>query len=456
LTRAPARADHALVNVATSTLSTPEGAALLERGYPHLLVLEDGHPDDAAPERAAAKVVDAVDPIYFVRWPAKVTLRFCRAMGKIGKTGESKKAVAELSATGQLDAKEARAILMHATLDVDHAYPFHFTGLVYGLEALVGTDATLAGLTAAFEALAKDAKSARHKSRYSQSRAAIAAGFLLRRASPKVASPARKALEKAAATPREVPALEELALVLGGRAALAKSGYTWTPPATWLFDDDPAFVREAIRTAKGEVAFDARGVWLGGEEILDLYTKAVKKTPLARVPYVVESLAMFRSPRVVPLMELLAAKRGGEDAKRWLSSPAAKAGGPAAASAKAAKPKAKVSPNAKAEAPAPARPKRPRRSEIESAFDALIDQVVREMKGARGKPSKEADVLRAAAARYAEIRGWWDTDTTAYMTHFFAADGLALQKQRKSAWERLKPSAAEGKRWLSVLEAESN
>jgi hypothetical protein len=42
------------------------------------------------------------------------------------------------------------------------------------------------------------------------------------------------------------------------------------------------------------------------------------------------------------------------------------------------------------------------------------------------------------------------------MTHFFAADGFALQKQRKSAWERLAPSPAERKRWLSVLEKESS
>jgi hypothetical protein len=45
-----------------------------------------------------------------------------------------------------------------------------------------------------------------------------------------------------------------------------------------------------------------------------------------------------------------------------------------------------------------------------------------------------------------------DTDTTAYVVHFSIADGVALQKQRKGARERLAPNPPECKRWLSVVE----
>ena len=47
--------------------SSPAAAQLLERGYPHLMILEEGHGDDANPERSAATLLDANDPIYFVR-----------------------------------------------------------------------------------------------------------------------------------------------------------------------------------------------------------------------------------------------------------------------------------------------------------------------------------------------------------------------------------------------------
>jgi hypothetical protein len=47
--------------------------------------------------------------------------------------------------------------------------------------------------------------------------------------------------------------------------------------------------------------------------------------------------------------------------------------------------------------------------------------------------------------------GEWDTDTTAYLVHFFSVDGVALEQSRVTAWARLKPTAAESKRWLAVL-----
>ena len=371
-------------------------------------------------------------------------------MGALAGRSAPKKVAAVPADPPPLAKGEPKAILEHALVATDDAYPFHLEGLVYAIEELAGTDLALDALTAAFEVLAASAKKSpkRHPSDYAQAGAAIAAGFLLRRASAKARDVARPRLAKIAAATSSTPALATLALVLGGRDALAKSDYSWTPPESWMFSDDEAFVRDAIRTAKGEVDFDARAVWLGGAEVLPLYAKHVKKTALARMPLVIESLAMFAAPEVAPLMEILAAKRGGEAARAWLDSK-----GTAAAPKPSGAKRTAVATKRIAAPPKPG--KRPTRGAIEAAFDALVDDLVSAMKTAGGDSRKEADALRSAAARYAEIRGWWDTDTTAYMTHFFCADGVALSKPRATAWERLAPTPSQNKRWLAVLEKEA-
>ena len=274
------------------------------------MILEEDHPDDARPERAAAKVVDALDPVYFARWPAKAALRYARAMGVAARVGASKEAAPALANGAPLGPKEPAAILQHALVAFGHGYPFQLEQLVYALEELAGNAATLPALTQAFEALAASAKKSpkRHRSAYAQQGAALAAGFLLLRAEPKAAKAARARLEKLGDPESSTPPLATLGLVLGGRAALASSGYTWTPPETWLFSDDPAFVTEAIRTAKGEVDFDPRGVWLGGDAVLPLYAKHVKKTPRARAPFVAECIGMFRGEAADALAALVAAK----------------------------------------------------------------------------------------------------------------------------------------------------
>jgi len=145
----------------------------------------------------------------------------------------------------------------------------------------------------------------------------------------------------------------------------------------------------------------------------------VKKTPKAAVQFVADSVAMFQ----------------GEDAEALAAILEAKGATKKDAAAKAA--------------PEPAKRMTP--AAIEAAFDALVTDLVVAITDVRGQARQEAVALRAAAERYANLRGEWDTDTTAYLIHFFSADGVALEQSRVTAWAQLKPTAAESKRWLAVL-----
>jgi hypothetical protein len=385
------------------------------------MLLEASHADDANPARAASKVLDALDPVYFVRWPKEAALRFARGMGVISKVGESKTAAAALANAAPLGPKEPAAILGHALVAFGHGYPFQLEALVYALEELAGNPVALEALVSAFEAFAAGAKKngARYKSAYAQEGAAIAAGFLLLRADSEVAKAARARLAAIADVRSESPPLATLDLVLRGKDALAESEYSWTPPAVWLFSVDAKFVVDAIRGAKGQGEFDARAVWLGGDAVLPHYAKSVKKTPKAAVQFVADSVAMFQGKDAEALAAILEAK-GATKKDAATTSP-----------------------------PEPAKRMTP--AAIEAAFDALMTDLVAAITEVRGQARKESAALRAAAERYANLRGEWDTDTTAYLIHFFSVDGVALEQSRVTAWAQLKPTAAESKRWLAVL-----
>jgi hypothetical protein len=434
---------------------TPEQAELLARGYPHLVLLEEGHPHDAAPGKAAAEVHDANDPVYGVRWPQNTAL--CYVLGFVPEHGSPTGKRAKIEPR-QPTVEEARAICAHLMLDLKFAYPFHVSGAIYILEAALGTEPILDALIAAYEALAARAPCAADAPKYMLRDASEALGFLLHRAPAVAAAPARARLQALLQQvgARDVPAFDALKLVLGGPSALAESSYTWIPPTSWLFSDDPAFVEKAIRTAKGAVDVDVQAVWRGGEAVLGLLAKYVKKVPRAGVPGAVEALGMFRTPAVVPLLELLAVKKGGEAAQAWLDEHAASLGptaGGRSAPAQAALAQTKGAPAVSQRAAA--KSKKPTARVIEAAFDELTDTLVAELTQTRGDSAAEEAALQSAADRYIEIRGWSDTSGAAYLTHFFCADGVGLAKARPSAWSRLSPTPQEHERWVAILEEQA-
>jgi hypothetical protein len=407
--------------------TSAEAAALLERGYPYLTLLEDGHKDDAKPAASAAKLLDAVDPIYFVRWPRQTTLRFVRGMGVVTEVMQSKLAEAVLANDAPLAKAELASIFEHALTRLSHIYPFQISGLVYGAEALVGADATLEALVSAFEALRAAAGGApkRFESQHGECDAAVAAGFLLRRASAPLAKEARAKLGSLLEGAPDVPVFNTLTRVLRGAEGVEATGYSWTPSEAWLFYDDPVAVLAALKSTRGALDYDPQALWLAGAPSFALLAKSVKRTVRVQVPYVLESLAMFAGDEARGLEALLAGK-GAKPA-------VAKERGELRAT------------------PKPTRTKKPTTKVLEARLDTLMDEVAAALEAVRGDEGAERAVLERAADSYATLRGEWDTDSTAYLTHYYLADGVALTRPRPTLRDRLKPTEAETARWAEAL-----
>ena len=209
--------------------------------------------------------------------------------------------------------------------------------------------------------------------------------------------------------------LHALDLVLHGRAAFERSGWTWVQREGWLFvEDDPEWVRSAIAGAKGEFELDVRAVWLAGDAVVPALVAHARTVKRAEAPHLLASFSKIDSPALAPLLQLLEAKAGGATAK---------------------KAKAKPTPAA-----------------IEAAYDEVVATLVAEVKAVRGRPAEEANALKRAAERFMEIRTSYDAEPTEHMGHFFCVDGVGHETSRASAWELLAPTAEESERWMKVLD----
>lgn len=69
----------------------------------------------------------------------------------------------------------------------------------------------------------------------------------------------------------------------------------------------------------------------------------------------------------------------------------------------------------------------------------------------RGNKKKEEAAWLEAADRYMAIRSSMNEPGEEYLGHFFMVDGVGLERDRATAWERLSPTAAESKRWAKCL-----
>lgn len=87
-------------------------------------------------------------------------------------------------------------------------------------------------------------------------------------------------------------------------------------------------------------------------------------------------------------------------------------------------------------------------TDVEARFDQLTDRVVIALTQVRGDASAEEATLEEVVRRYGEIRREVEPDEPwSYVTHFLAADGIALGRARTPAFARLAATAAEGRRW---------
>jgi hypothetical protein len=325
---------------------TDAQTTLYQRGYPHLVQLVDDHEDDKKPDPTKI-FAKSVFGRYHVRWPRKTAQAFVRAC-----TTQPSRMISTPADAAPITIDDVRTCLAHQLAAPRQLAFFADHELVFCIEALVGTDATLSVLVdllctlpeerwpAAGTALDPESHAKPdfmapqiHRANVLGSNGAVGyyaylTGYLLLRATADVAARSREALESLwqRTVDAGVPPIEEtlrggldLALhgVEGARRILPESH--WQYLHWWGFVDDAAMLRARV-VAKGKSEWfpDPRHVWLVPElaELL-LDKKFVKRVP-DRVGFFAD-VAMIDHPAVAKLMrEHVADKKVGPLATAWL------------------------------------------------------------------------------------------------------------------------------------------
>jgi len=326
---------------------TREQTSLYERGYPHLVVLVDGHKDDAKadPSKIYAKQYDGA---YHVQWPRKVAEAFVRACTSAASDART------TAKPGPIDVEQARAAIAYQLAKPRRWAAFADPHLLFCIEAFLGTDETLELLVDALSSLPPERWPVKGASLDPGTRDATMpgmnpaihymnvlyengkvgyfaylTGYLLLRASDGVRERARARLEDLwkKSTELGVDPIEEtlhggLDLALhgaeGARRVLPRSHwqYLWW----WGFIDDPTLFRTRFaEKMKSDWSADPRHVFLCPDIIDTVLEKKVVKRIAKRASFL-EDVGMFDHPRVPELMrEWKDDKKAGAVATRWLA-----------------------------------------------------------------------------------------------------------------------------------------
>lgn len=98
-------------------------------------------------------------------------------------------------------------------------------------------------------------------------------------------------------------------------------------------------------------------------------------------------------------------------------------------------------------------PKRPPAAEAERRFEAMSAALAKALTAAKGKAAAEKKAFAAALKACAALKKELGEPELENVVHFFAVDGVGLEKTRKAALLRVKADDATSDRWLKVLEA---
>lgn len=186
-----------------------ESAALFARGFPNLVALTDERARNAAGE--VKKRLQSIDPTFPQRWPREVAVRWLNAFAR--DVHPFRDAAALADALGRTDVPDASLLrqLLERALTSTSGYAFHHTDAMYLFEALLGADEVVATWVDVVRAAPKSAWLQRNPNVRSVTQA-TALGWVLARASAKVAPGALAGLAKARAAVGD-----------GGRATLARA-----------------------------------------------------------------------------------------------------------------------------------------------------------------------------------------------------------------------------------------
>lgn len=312
---------------------TPEEADKLARGWPNLIVPVDGDNRDKSPAKSAFKAYHAIDPIFFTEWPRLVLHRFVRAGADdlFGRHGTMEKQNAAMSNEKLLTPSEALDGLARVFREGEEHYEYKVHAYVYGVEAIAGTDATLARLVSEIEAFTPSKKDGDGNGLFTKGGIADTLAFLLLRASPAAAKSARKRIADALPRTEDIVRTKKLSedfdgyiigldLALDGSAAVKRANTKYRAYASgeharfeWLeyAADDPAWVLECW-AIEPKLPMSVRIVHIAGTAALVGLEK--RKWRAIELPSLVRDFGMIRSPLVVDFILSLVGKSSAKDA----------------------------------------------------------------------------------------------------------------------------------------------
>jgi len=317
------------------TCFTPEDDEKLARGWPYLIVPVDGRNEDKT-SASAIKAWMASDPVFFTEWPRKTLHRFMHASMR-SSAGDETGWKAALENDAPPTAAESLDGLRNLFRNGGRTYPFNHRDVVWGVEAIAGTDATLDAIVSEIEAEQRVTDSTDVSVREA---VAGTTAFLLLRASPAAAKRARQRLERVFSAPRDATIagayddyFDTIDCALHGAPAVKRFYAKWAGrvrvwlevPALYcaasldLAVDDPSYIRETITANPKFISegMSVRVAALGGPEVLAALPK--RKWPARQMLAVVRDLGMIRAPEIVTFMASLVGKSSAKDAPiNWL------------------------------------------------------------------------------------------------------------------------------------------
>jgi hypothetical protein len=315
---------------------TKEEQTLLDRGWPRMIRLVDGHPHDKNPERAVLSWLETThEDRYQSEWPREVAYRAVRLgpqfrakHGTVAPTKIGKNELRDAAKSGPPSVDEMHALLVKrvATFSGGATHQRSCDD-VWLAETILGADDTLDAIAEGFEAWKPAARLDMWKLAYKDG-VASTIGFLLRRT--KTAAMHVRRLGETLARVRALHAKNAQAFrmlvgyldaSLHGSAGVARFLGASRHSLIWAeyAYDDPDFVRTCIDECEKADPMFVPVVAIAGAGAMKDITK--RKWYAADLPAVMRDFGMIRAPETVELALSLVGRTTAKDAPvKWIAS----------------------------------------------------------------------------------------------------------------------------------------
>lgn len=292
---------------------TKEEQSLLDRGWPRMIRLVDGHAHDKNPEKAAlAWANNARDDVYHSELPREVANVAIRMGPRWIPRG--KPAVTEKGEPRDLLAKHVATFTGGTTSE-------HGRDWVFLVEALIGADATLDAIAEGFESMRGEPRDVFQFA--FKTGVASAIGFLLLRAND--AKKHRKRLEAFRKTlAKKKKHWHMIAGYLDASLNGSKGLRRWLGPdrhsLIWAeyANGDPDYVNECIAECDADAPMSVRLAAIAGTGVMKNITR--RKWYAADLRAVMRDFGMIRAPETVELALSLVGRSTAKDAPmKWIT-----------------------------------------------------------------------------------------------------------------------------------------